>query len=105
MWLGVGIGVGVRVGVDDGNAEAVTLGEGVGVGETASSADEVAQPASPALRARARTSGADLLSGPRRLDVGDSSESAEEQEYTEESEGKQGAFTKASSHEKGIVGG
>jgi hypothetical protein len=87
--------------VDDGDAEAATLGEGVGVGDTASSADEVAQPASPALRARARTSGADLLSGPRRLDIGDSSESAEEQEYTEESEGKQGTFTKASSHEKG----
>ena len=97
MWLGVGVGVGVRVGVDDGDAEAVTLGEGVGVGETASSADEVAQPAIPTLRA----SGADLLSSSRRLDVGDSIESAEEQEYTEESEGKQGAFTKASSHEKG----
>ena len=64
------------------------------------------QPASPAPRTRARTTGADFLSSPRRLAVEEDADATEEQENMGgenmgEIRGKKGAFTKASSHEKG----
>jgi len=78
--LGIGVGEGVGVGVGDGDAEAVTFGEGVSVGDTVSSADEVAQPASPTPRTRARTTGAAVLSSPRRLAVGEGTDATEERD-------------------------
>lgn len=102
----MGVGVGVGIGVGDGDAEAVTVGVGMGVGEAASSADETEHPVSPVPRTKARATGADFLSSPRRLAVGEDADATEEQENMGgenmgEIGGKKGAFTKASSHEKG----
>lgn len=97
----MGVGVGVGVGVGDGDAEAVAVGVGMGVGEVTSSADETEHPVSPVPRTKARTTGAVTLSSPRRLAVGEDADATEEQENMGGIGGKKGAFTKASSHEKG----
>lgn len=97
----MGVGVGVGVGVGDGDAEAVAVDVGMGVGEATSSADETEHPISPVPRTKARTTGADFLSSPRRLAVGEDADATEEQENMGGIGGKKGAFTKASSHEKG----
>ena len=73
----------------------------MGVGEAASSADETEHPVSPVPRTKARATGADFLSSPRRLAVGEDADATEEQENMGGIGGKKGAFTKASSHEKG----
>lgn len=97
----MGVGVGVGVGVGDGDAEAVTVGVGMGVGEAASSADETEHPVSPVPRTKARATGADFLSSPRRLAVEEDADATEGQENMGGIGGKKGAFTKASSYEKG----
>ena len=57
------------------------------------------RPMRPSIKARA--TGADFLSSPRRLAVGEDADATEEQENMGGIGGKKGAFTKASSHEKG----
>ena len=86
----------------DGDGEAVTVGEGTGAGEPASSAtDGTPHPAIPTPRTRARSTGAEVLSNPRRLDVEEDTGATEERENMGEIGDKKGAFTRASSQEKG----
>jgi len=88
--------------VGDGDGEAVTVGDGAGVGEPASSAtDGTPQPAIPTPRARARSTGAEVLSSPRRLDVEEDTDETDERENMGEIGDKMGAFTRASSQKKG----
>ena len=100
--LGVGDGEGVGVGDGDGDGEAVILGDGAGVGEPASSAtDGTPHPAIPTPRTRARSTGAEVLSSPRRLDVGEDTDETDERENMGEIGGNMGVVTEASSGEKG----
>ena len=99
---GVGLGVGDGEGVGVGDGEAVTVGEGTGAGEPASSAtDGTPQPAIPTPRTRARSTGAEVLSSPRRLDVEEDTDETDERDNMGEIGDKKGAFTRASSQEKG----
>ena len=99
---GVGLGVGDGEGVGVGDGEAVTVGEGAGVGEPASSAtDGTPHPAIPTPRARARSTGAEVFSSPRRLDVEEDTDDTEERENMGEIGGNMGVVTEASSGEKG----
>ena len=100
--VGLGVGDGEGVGVGDGDGEAVTVGDGAGVGEPASSAtDGTPQPAIPTPRTRARSTGAEVLSSPRRLDVEEDTDETDERENMGEIGDKEGAFTRASSQKKG----
>ena len=90
------------MGDGDGDGEAVILGDGAGVGEPASSAtDGTPQPAIPTPRARARSTGAEVLSSPRRLDVEEDTDETDERENMGEIGGNMGVVTEASSGEKG----
>ena len=100
--VGLGVGDGEGVGVGDGDGEAVTVGEGTGAGEPASSAtDGTPHPAIPTPRTRARSTGAEVLSSPRRLDVEEDTDETDERDNMGEIGGNMGVFTKASSNEKG----
>ena len=100
--VGLGVGDGEGVGVGDGDGEAVTVGEGTGAGEPASSAtDGTPHPAIPTPRTRARSTGAEVLSSPRRLDVEEDTDETDERENMGGIGDKKGAFTRASSQEKG----
>ena len=100
--IGLGVGDGEGVGVGDGDGEAVTVGEGTGAGEPASSAtDGTPHPAIPTPRTRARSTGAEVLSSLRRLDVEEDTDETDERENTGGIGDKKGAFTRASSQEKG----
>ena len=106
LGVGDGVGLGVRdgegVGVGDGDGEAVTVGEGTGAGEPASSAtDGTPHPAIPTPRTRARSTGAEVLSSPRRLDVEEYTDETDERENMGEIGDNMGVLTKASSNEKG----
>ena len=88
------------VGIGDG--EAVTVGEGTGAGEPASSAtDGTPHPAIPTPRTRARSTGAEVLSSPRRLDVEEDTDETDERDNMGEIGGNMGVVTEASSGEKG----
>ena len=103
--IGLGVGDGEGVGVGDGDGEAVTVGEGTGAGEPASSAtDGTPHPAIPTPRTRARSTGAEVLSSPRRLDVEEDEEDTDETDERDnmgEIGGNMGVGTEASSGEKG----
>ena len=100
--VGLGVGDGEGVGVGDGDGEAVTVGEGTGAGEPASSAtDGTPHPAIPTPRTRARSTGAEVLSSPRRLDVEEDTDETDERDNTGEIGGNIGVVTEASSNEKG----
>ena len=100
--VGLGVGDGEGVGVGDGDGEAVTIGDVAGAGEPASSAtDGTPQLESPAPRTRARSIGAEVLSSPRSLDVEEDTDETDERENMGEIGDKKGAFTRASSQEKG----
>ena len=99
---GLGVGDGEGVGVGDGDGEAVTVGEGTGAGEPASSAtDGTPHPAIPTPRTRARSTGAEVLSSPRRLDVEEDTDETDERDNMGEIGGNIGVVTEASSNEKG----
>ena len=105
LGVGDGVGLGVRdgegVGVGDGDGEAVTVGEGTGAGEPASSAtDGTPHPAIPTPRTRARSTGAEVLSSPRRLDVEEDTDETDERDNMGEIGGNIGVVTEASSNEK-----
>ena len=86
----------------DGDGDAVTVGDGAGVGEPASSAtDGTPQPAIPTPRTRVRRTGAAALSILRRCGVDEGTNSTEERDNMGERGDKKGAFTRASSQEKG----
>ena len=98
---GVGLGVGDGEGVGVGDGEAVTVGDVAGAGDPASSAtDGTPHPAIPTPRTRARSTGAEVLSSPRRLDVEEDTDETDEWENMGEIGGNMGVFTKASSNEK-----
>ena len=59
------------------------------------------QPASPTPRTRARSTGAEVLSSPRRFDVEEDTDETDERENMGGIGDKKGAFTRASSQEKG----
>ena len=100
--VGLGVGDGEGVGVGDGDGEAVTIGDVAGAGEPASSAtDGTPQLESPTPRTRARSTGAEVLSSPRRFDVEQDTDETDERENMGEIGDKKGAFTRASSQEKG----
>ena len=100
--VGLGVGDGEGVGVGDGCGEAVTVGEGTGAGEPASSAtDGTPHPAIPTPRTRARSTGAEVLSSPRRLDVEEDTDETDERDNMGEIGGNIGVVTEASSNEKG----
>lgn len=100
--VGLGVGDGEGVGVGDGDGEAVTVGEGTGAGEPASSAtDGTPHPAIPTPRTRARSTGAEVLSSPRRLDVEEDTDETDERDNMGEIGGNIGVVTEASSNEKG----
>ena len=100
--VGLGVGDGEGVGVGDGDGEAVTVGDVAGAGDLASSAtDGTPHPAIPTPRTRARSTGAEVLSNPRRLDVEEDTGTTEERENMGEIGDTKGAFTRASSQEKG----
>ena len=100
--VGLGVGDGEGVGVGDGDGEAVTIGDVAGAGEPASSAtDGTPQLESPTPRTRARSTGAEVLSSLRRLDVEEDTDETDERENMGEIGDKKGAFTRASSQEKG----
>jgi len=100
--VGLGVGDGEGVGVGDGDGEAVTIGDVAGAGEPASSAtDGTPQLESPTPRTRARSTGAEVLSSLRRLDVEEDTDETDERENTGGIGDKKGAFTRASSQEKG----
>ena len=100
--VGLGVGDGEGVGVGDGEGEAVTVGEGTGAGEPASSAtDGTPHPAIPTPRTRARSTGAEVLSSPRRLDVEEDTDETDERDNMGEIGGNIGVVTEASSNEKG----
>lgn len=106
LGVGDGVGLGVRdgegVGVGDGDGEAVTVGEGTGAGEPASSAtDGTPHPAIPTPRTRAKSTGAEVLSSPRRLDVEEDTDETDERDNMGEIGGNMGVITEASSGEKG----
>ena len=106
LGVGDGVGLGVRdgegVGVGDGDGEAVTVGEGTGAGEPASSAtDGTPHPAIPTPRTRAKRTGAEVLSSPRRLDVAEDTDETDERDNMGEIGGNMGVITEASSGEKG----
>lgn len=63
--------------------------------------DASSHPAIPTPRTRARRTGAAVLSSPRRRHVEEGTDPTEERKNTVEIEGRTGAFTKASSYEKG----
>jgi len=63
--------------------------------------DTSSQPAIPTPRTRARSTGAEVLSSPRRLDVEEDADETAEWENMGEIGDKKGAFTRASSQEKG----
>ena len=98
--VGLGVGDGEGVGIGDGDGEAVIVGEGTGAGEPASSAtDGTPQPAIPIPRTKARSTGAEVLSRPRRLDVEEDTNKTDERENMGGIGDKKGAFTRASSQE------
>ena len=100
--VGLGVGDGEGVGVGDGDGEAVTIGDVAGAGEPASSAtDGTPQLESPTPRTRARSTGAEVLSSLRRLDVEEDTDETDERENTGGIGDKKGAFTRASRQEKG----
>ena len=100
--VGLGVGDGEGVGVGDGDGEAVTIGDVAGAGEPASSAtDGTPQLESPTPRTRARSTGAEVLSSPRRLDVGEDTDETDERENMGEIGGNMGVVTEASSGETG----
>ena len=100
--VGLGVGDGEGVGVGDGDGEAVIVGDVAGAGEPASSAtDGTPHPASPTPRTRARSTGAEVLSSPRRLDVEEGTDETDERENMGEIGGTKGVVTEASSGEKG----
>ena len=100
--VGLGVGDGEGVGVGDGDGEAVTVGEGTGAGEPASSAtDGTPHPAIPTPRTRARSTGAEVLSSPRRLNVEEDTDETDERDNMGEIGGNIGVVTEASSNEKG----
>ena len=100
--VGLGVGDGEGVGVGDGDGEAVTVGDVAGAGEPASSAtDGTPHPAIPTPRTRARSTGAEVLSTPRRLDVEEDTDETDERENMGEIGGNMGVVTEASSGEKG----
>ena len=100
--VGLGVGDGEGVGVGDGDGEAVTIGDVAGAGEPASSAtDGTPQLESPTPRTRARSMGAADLSSPRRLDLEEDTDETDKRENMGEIGDKKGAFTRASSQEKG----
>lgn len=100
--VGLGVGDGEGVGVGDGDGEAVTIGDVAGAGEPASSAtDGTPQLESPAPRTRARSTGAEVLSSPRRLDVEEDTDETDERDNMGEIGGNIGVVTEASSNEKG----
>ena len=63
--------------------------------------DTSSQPAIPTPRTRARSTGAEVLSSPRHLDVEEDTDETDERENMGEIGDKKGAFTRASSQEKG----
>ena len=86
----------------DGDGEAVTIGDVAGAGEPASSAtDGTPQLESPTPRTRARSTGAEVLSSPRRLDVEEDTDETDERDNMGEIGGNIGVVTEASSNEKG----
>ena len=100
--VGLGVGDGEGVGVGDGDGEAVTIGDVAGAGEPASSAtDGTPHPAIPTPRTRARRTGAAALSIPQRCGVDEGTDATRERENMGEIGDKKGAFTRASSQEKG----
>ena len=100
--VGLGVGDGEGVGVGDGEGEAVTVGDVAGAGEPASSAtDGTPHPAIPTPRTRARSTGAEVLSSPRRLDVEEDTDETDERDNMGEIGGNMGVITEASSGEKG----
>ena len=100
--VGLGVGDGEGVGVGDGDGEAVTIGDVAGAGEPASSAtDGTPQLESPTPRTRARSTGAEVLSSPRRLDVEEDTDETDERDNMGEIGGNIGVVTEASSNEKG----
>ena len=99
--VGLGVGDGEGVGVGDGDGEAVTIGDVAGAGEPASSAtDGTPQLESPTPRTRARSTGAEVLSSPRRLDVEEDTDETDERDNMGEIGGNIGVVTEASSNEK-----
>ena len=62
--------------------------------------DTSSHPAIPTPRTRARSTGAEVLSSPRRLDVEEGTDETDERENMGEIGGNMGVFTKASSNEK-----